>query len=1072
MRIKKFTLMLMAVLFSVTGFAQKSFPVGKDIAFNRQAKVQMQVKKDKIGTSFAMQQKNRPTQAANKVRAKAPEVVTPPEAGEVEYYTLTATNHLGNPVTRTVQLVWDDEDDDILYVSGLSYYIPDAFVKGTFVSEDKVVFEKGQYMGDYSGYEIYFVGYDSEGVAEDVEAIYDAGEATFTFNTLISDNSDPSGGNKYAYLTNVVLTPSQDGPEIPVVIPSDLEKETYAFSAYDYFADNAEVSGNLNIGIYGSDVYIQGFSVDYPEAWVKGSFVDETTIEFPSGQLLTDKGRPYFVAIDENFDIVDSYTLIYDPATGAFEEGSELFIINTYKDKIQQSVWQLRFGYEIKKITEKAATPKNSTVSSIKYMVTGDDVLEFTLAKVDEDGDGLLVDKLYYKVWYQGQDATPVAYTFTPDDYATLTESMTEVPATFTDGVDILDGKLTLRMKDYTTWKSIGIQGIYYGGDERHESEITWYSPTWPTMTELPDGAEVTEHTLKGQTYSGAAVERTVGLAFVGDDMYIRGLGSTDEDAWVKGTKNQDGDYVFPCGQDMGVYDDEDRLFLMGYTDEGVTDVVLKVNAADGVYEFTTGFLENADYTDKLYYVEWVDAGATITIAEAEEEIPTPVEVPEGLETEAYAFTGYAYFDKAEVVKNVTVGFDGNDVYLQGLSDYLPKAWVKGTIDGTQVTFETGQYLGQYDEEYDLWLIGYTNGTGVCNYVMEYDAETRTLSNSSTDELVGTTQKKNNLELWDLFCSVEIKKITEKAAKPANPTVSTMRFSAHGDMVVFNVPLVDENGDALVADKLSYKLFYDNGSGEEQAVTLTTDLYEKLTEDMTEIPYGFTDEYDIYDGAIYLNMDHSSWTRIGIQSIYAGGGEIKSSEIGWYTIIWPQVIELPEGAEVSNYKYTVTTNDGETEMSAKVAMVGDDVYVQGLSAINEEAWIKGTRDPETNVYTFVNGQYLGVYMDELTESYYNIFLIGYHALLGVTNAQMTYDPETRTFTSNTFIIENVDYVDMYNPLNGYRTGLQLVPESDVAVSAVNAELGESGVRYNLAGQRVDKNFKGIFIENGKKYLKK
>jgi len=30
---------------------------------------------------------------------------------------------------------------------------------------------------------------------------------------------------------------------------------------------------------------------------------------------------------------------------------------------------------------------------------------------------------------------------------------------------------------DYTTWTKLGIQSIYYGGDERHESNIVWIDP-------------------------------------------------------------------------------------------------------------------------------------------------------------------------------------------------------------------------------------------------------------------------------------------------------------------------------------------------------------------------------------------------------------------------------------------------------------------------------------------------------------------------------------------------------------------------------------------------------------------
>ena len=102
-------------------------------------------------------------------------------------------------------------------------------------------------------------------------------------------------------------------------------------------------------------------------------------------------------------------------------------------------------------------------------------------------------------------------------------------------------------------------------------------------------------------------------------------------------------------------------------------------------------------------------------------------------------------------------------------------------------------------------------------------------------------------------------------------------------MVIFNVPLVDVDGNPLVADKLSFQFFTDV-EGTVSPLTFKTAEYSKLTEDMSIIPYGFTEDYDFYDGQIYLNMDYSDWNRIGIKSIYEGGGETNETEIQWLVI--------------------------------------------------------------------------------------------------------------------------------------------------------------------------------------------
>lgn len=1065
MRIKHFTLMLMAVLFSVAGFAkvQKSMPAEKRVAFNREAKAAL--KQNKQTPVFAMNSQATPVRPATIVSGpKAASVVTPPEDGEVEYFTLSGTNSRGGNVSRTVQVVWDGDDD--VYISGLSYFLPYAFVKGTFKDDETVIFEKGQYMGTLDGMDVFF-GANFKDDFVDAVATFDEVANAFIFNDKVVDNGNDRKLDVLAYWEpELTIAPAEGPGESIVEIPNDMEVITYAYTAVDYFSGHATVSGNMNVGFYGSDMYVQGMSTDFPEAWIKGSFVNDTTIVFPAPQLLDESRGVYFASSDLD-TYVDEYILYYDKESGAYYEGEYFPMITS--DLTSFSLWQFYYGYVITPITEQEATPAASFVSAMAYMPDGD-YLEFSLAKVDEDGFGLVPEKLSYKLWYATEEGDTLEATFLKDEYTTLTEDMKEIPATYIDGSDFQEGKLRMNFADYPTWTGLGIQGIYYGGGERHESEVAWYSPTWPQTITLPDGLTVTEHNLKGQTNRGANVERTVGLALDGNDMYIRGIGSMDADAWVKGTKNADGDYVFPKGQEIGTYYDEDRLFLLGYDDEiEVTDFVMSVDAANNQYVFKTDFVENADYTDKTYYVQWVNAGTTIEMGEAQPEVLEPVVIPDGLVTEVYSFTATDYFDTQSagqpviVAKNVLVGFDGEDVYIQGISDALPEAWMKGTLDGDKMTIPAGQYVGK-SGTYDLWTIGFIDGTGVSNYTMEYDEETSSLTNKSSVEYFGTTSVKgSSRNLSDFFYAITIKKLTEKVATPATPSISTIAFTYAGDEVEFNVPAVDVDGDGLVTEKLSYKLYYDEGDGEAKEVTFTTDLYEYLTEDMTVIPYGFIDAseehpngWDFYSSAVYLNMEHSSWTRVGIQSIYTGGGETMTSEIGWYTITFPQTIELPEGAEVAtyNFKGEYITDEGNEAFSrqAQVAFVDNDVYIQGVGESDPEAWIKGTKSEDGNTYTFGKGQFLGYYATQ-SGSVYPLYLMGYSSTFGAIDVKMSYDAETNTFTTMTEVVENANYIDNLYYLNRIAAGALIQPIQDVA--AVPATPSADHMRFTAYGDVIE-----------------
>jgi hypothetical protein len=47
-----------------------------------------------------------------------------------------------------------------------------------------------------------------------------------------------------------------------------------------------------------------------------------------------------------------------------------------------------------------------------------------------------------------------------------------------------------------------------------------------------------------------------------------------------------------------------------------------------------------------------------------------------------------------------------------------------------------------------------------------------------------------------------------------------------------------------------------------------------------------------------------------------------------------------------------------------------------------------------------------------------------------------------------------------------------VDEPTTGINKIPVKVVNNGVRYNLAGQKVDKSYKGIVIENGKKFIQK
>lgn len=133
--------------------------------------------------------------------------------------------------------------------------------------------------------------------------------------------------------------------------------------------------------------------------------------------------------------------------------------------------------------------------------------------------------------------------------------------------------------------------------------------------------------------------------------------------------------------------------------------------------------------------------------------------------------------------------------------------------------------------------------------------------------------------------------IADVAAVPASPTdlrVQGYDASAGYGAFLFDLPAVDVDGNDLLAEKLFYQL-YSDVEGDIQPITFTPDLYVMLTEDMSIIPYTFTDTYDFESEGtlriVFMNYEFDTmYNRIGVKSIYTGGDEVNESEIVWFDI--------------------------------------------------------------------------------------------------------------------------------------------------------------------------------------------
>ena len=368
------------------------------------------------------------------------------------------------------------------------------------------------------------------------------------------------------------------------------------------------------------------------------------------------------------------------------------------------------------------------------------------------------------------------------------------------------------------------------------------------------------------------------------------------------------------------VYDPELTSFTLNY-DAATRAITTPEDSPLATGEVMIGFLWGDDES-------WAGMGDwNLTFEVMTDE---PVKAPEGLTTEQYSVVADDFGGCL-----AQVGFDGNDVYVQGMYPAMPEAWAKGTINGDKVTFASGMYLGRdevngyhqylvsanveeiYDPEWDETYEEYTLSSE--DIVFDYDAATKTLSNSNFFFVNAGPEEVYYAQSYN---HARIAPFTEVAATPAAPEWVELYeggydyYSSGWGWGYFNFDMVtsDVDGNYILPEKISYA-FYARVNGEEIPINFSTNDYLYIDEDMTEIPFGYSDmsSYDIASSGInmYVYYYVIGPEAFGIQTIYRGAGEERRSEI-----VWQEVYDLgsevqPEAA-TPEYPDVAADNVGES----------------------------------------------------------------------------------------------------------------------------------------------------------------
>ena len=385
-----------------------------------------------------------------------------------------------------------------------------------------------------------------------------------------------------------------------------------------------------------------------------------------------------------------------------------------------------------------------------------------------------------------------------------------------------------------------------------------------------------------------------------GGKVYIKNIIShAATGTWVEGTI--DGNTItIPLGQILYWWDEDGyglalaRVKVNGtiesYTSSTKGNVVFNVEGNKLTLQGTSGDPETNTFDGLgLIYTdaadgEWsyyLDYQTVFTHKDVQ-----PVTPPADLETEVYSLehdnTGHF----------VSVGFDGSDVYIQGISESrVADAWIKGTLKGNQITFPLqyagiystymlffnaamGEYMKGADGYWD-WYYSWTDGS----ITFAFDPKTRSFK---TDMSMMVTNSDTDMGKGEIFHAPVFRPFKERPATPADPEITFHQDMGNFTILALSVPLQDTEGNFLDPTKLSYKLYL----SDDEPYILYPDEYKYLTQELEEVPYIFTDEtreaYSrsyIYEKASYLYLFQKGLDQLGIQSIYRGGGEEHRSKI-------------------------------------------------------------------------------------------------------------------------------------------------------------------------------------------------
>lgn len=525
---RRFTILAVAALVAVTSaFAQsaptrqkvqKAAPVKtfekkklSEVSLKDVIKADGQKKQQAVRAKVAKDRKasktvSAPKKKVSKSRQEGAGIIIDQPAGK--YYNMVYSNqfilstlfgtYMGQNSGSLGEVV--EGTDGCLYIHNMltelqtdyGYWVKAEKVEGdTYVIHEQPIWEENYY-GQVYTHSIMKLGLTAEGGLTyadntDIYITWKDGklDTAEEFNgedaTAVISAIDDSGYWCGACNWDVHMTEQTDG--IISELPADAEQMTMVMK---YTDDYGELQARkVQAAFASNEVYVQlanGLS------WVRGTVQDGKAV-FASGQYLgpdyVNNCHAYFIAADFDGNILPQAEFILDMTTHTLTAGEVLVLINSGKEEVYYiECLESPLIYPFEDVARTPLAPEVSTVSPFEadtYYGGGYGYIGFIAPYFDAEENFLDPAKLYYRLYVDDQ-----IFTYQPSEYQDFEEPTTLVPYTFSGNDFSVSGTSHYI---YTYWdaaKNIGLQQVYTGGGETHESEIAWYE----VESGIADGTE------------------------------------------------------------------------------------------------------------------------------------------------------------------------------------------------------------------------------------------------------------------------------------------------------------------------------------------------------------------------------------------------------------------------------------------------------------------------------------------------------------------------------------------------------------------------------------------------------